>query len=38
MNLCGENTIMSRSVVWEKYMDAIYILSGWKELYIHMLI
>ena len=38
INQYGENTILSRGMVWEKYMDAIYILSGWKELYLHMII
>jgi len=37
LNKYGENTLMSRCMMWEKYMDAIYILSGWKELYIHMI-
>ena len=36
MKTCNDNTILSRNKVWENHMDSIYILSGWKELYLKL--
>lgn len=36
MRTCNDNTILSRNMVWENYMDSIYVLSGWKELYLKL--
>lgn len=36
---CSDKTsiMKSRNEVWDNYMDAIYLLAGWKELYLKMI-
>ena len=34
---CSSKNMHSRNEVWEAYVDAIYLLSGWKELYLQIL-